>query len=96
MTTMSHGPGLVDYVMIRIKELFIKNEKSNNYVLISWVNKIVPPILDIKDHDGLNFKTISIFETQSALTHKNNHIRLKIAKSLILRRQIIASSILGV
>ena len=32
-------PGLVDYVMIWTKELFIKNEKSTIDVLISWVNK---------------------------------------------------------
>ena len=33
-------PGLVDYVMIWIKEPFIKNEESTKDVLISWVNKI--------------------------------------------------------
>ena len=30
-------PGLVDYVMVWIKEPFIKNEKSTLDVLISWV-----------------------------------------------------------
>ena len=33
-------PGLVDYVMIWIKEPFIKNEKSTIDLLITWVNKI--------------------------------------------------------
>ena len=33
-------PGLVDYVMIWIKESFKKNEKSTKDVLISYVNKI--------------------------------------------------------
>ena len=33
-------PGLVDDVMIWIKEPFIKNEKSTIDVLILWVNKI--------------------------------------------------------
>ena len=32
--------GLVNYVMIWIKEPFIKNEKSKIDVLIFWVNKI--------------------------------------------------------
>ena len=33
-------PGLVDYVMITIKEPFIKNEESTKDVFIFWVNKI--------------------------------------------------------
>ena len=33
-------PGSVDYVMIWMKEPFLKNEKSIIDVLISWVNKI--------------------------------------------------------
>ena len=33
-------PGLLDYIMVWIKEPFIKNEKSTIDVLISCVNKI--------------------------------------------------------
>ena len=33
-------PWLMDYVMVWIKEPFIKNEESTKDVFISWVNKI--------------------------------------------------------